>query len=106
MLARLSSRTEYCSVGTAVANGSTEKNIQEGCPMAQKDCEGAEFDQFFSSNGLKVEGYEPRGRSFVGVVGPLAGLVAFSVRAGVFVAITGFVWGSAAVQVAASYEEF
>jgi len=74
--------------------------------MAKKDFEGADFDEFFGSKGLKVEDYEHRRRSFGGVIGALAGILVLSVIAGAFVAIPGFVWGSAAVQVAAPYAEF
>lgn len=74
--------------------------------MGKKDFEGADFDEFFESKGLKTEDYEHKRRSFGGVIGALAGIVALSVVAGGFVAIPGFVWGSAAVQVAAPYAEF
>jgi len=74
--------------------------------MGKKDFEGADFDEFFESKGLRTEEYEHKRRSFGGVIGALAGIVALSVVAGGFVAIPGFVWGSAAVQVAAPYAEF
>lgn len=74
--------------------------------MAKKNFEAADFEEFFSSKGLKVEDYEPKPRTFGGVLGALVGLVSLSVIAGALVTAPSLVWGSAAAQVAVPIAEF
>lgn len=74
--------------------------------MAKKDFEAADFEEFFSSKGLKVEDYEPRRRTFGSVLGALLGIVLLSSLAGALLTAPGFVWGSAAAQVAVPVAEF
>ncbi len=74
--------------------------------MAKKDFQGADFEEFFSSKGFEVVDYEHKRRSFGGVIGALAGIVALAVVLGGLVTAPILVYGSAAVQIAEPMAEF
>lgn len=74
--------------------------------MARKDFEDTDFEEFFESEGLTVEEYEHKPRTFFRVTGALASLVILSVIAGTLITAPTFLWGSAAAQLAAPAADF
>lgn len=74
--------------------------------MARKDAESTDFEDFFTSNGIEVTEHERAPKSFVSVTKALSGMLALSIVLGGLLAIPGFVWGSAAAQVAVPVAEF